>query len=323
VITLTFSAFVAAYLLVPNALFRFLLGWFVPVRAFQGTKTEEITRAVVTLFFIFWFSLILVWYVPGFKSWPCTFADTPQLRASDYSVVAGGLYSEAIFKDYGQAFWNALWRTLRRQAHLLCWYYVFVFATALLTGFVSRRYGRWRHNSLYSRFADAYLLPHISQWHAILTGFTFPEKTTVKADVLMTDDTLYRGEVAEYFLNGDGSLGGLFLKNPERFDRPRYLNERDTWGTTRPIKIFWRQIPSAKLYLLGSKIVNLNLNYEPPTAPNEVMKKYVDDFLKKGYEGATITIQQQHTYESFLDRVKRETVENLKKRLGGTRGQSH
>jgi hypothetical protein len=127
----------------------------------------------------------------------------------------------------------------------------------------------------------------------------------------MTDETLYRGEVAEYFLNGDGTLAGLFLKEPERFDRPRYLAERDTWGITRSPKKFWRSIPSAKLYLLGPKIVNLNLNYEPLSAPTNVVKRYVDDFLRKGYEGATITVQPS-TSESLFER----TIGSIKKGFG-------
>lgn len=252
----------------------FLLGWFVPVKLFQGTRTEEITRAVVTLVIIFWVSLLLVWYVPGFKSWPGQIDYDPTLRTSDYSVVAGGLYSETMFKA-GQNFWYTFWRTLKRQWHFVFWYYVGVAAIALLAGFASRRYGRWRHNRFYAWLADVYLLPHISQWHAMLTGFTFPAKTVVKADVLMSDDTLYKGEVADYFLTGDGSLAGLFLKNPRRFDRARYLREKGEWGTTRPTDTFWRDIPSAKLYLIGTKIINLNLNYEPATAPLGVVQRYV------------------------------------------------
>ena len=248
----------------------------------------------------------------GFKYWPCPFPDTPQQLASDYSIVASGLYSDAMFKEYGQKFWDAFWHVLKRQGHFLFWYYSSVVFVALLTGFASKNYGRWRHNALFSWFADTYLLPHMSQWHAILTGFTFPEKTAVKADVLMSDETLYRGEIADYFLSGDGSLAGLFLKEPERFDRARYLSERNTWGTTRPVQKCWRQIPSAKLYLLGSKIVNLSLNYEPPTARNDVLKRYVDNFLK-GYEGVTVTMRAR-PYESFLDRVKRETIEGIKRR---------
>lgn len=289
-IALTFSALIAAYLLVPNALFRFLLGWFVPLKLFQGTRTDEITRAVATLFLIFWFALLLVWYAPGFRSWPGSFPDTPQLRASDYSIVAGGLYSESMFQDYGQNFWLAFWRCLDRQWHFIFWYYISVALAAILMGIASRRYGKWRRYRLYSWFADVYLLPHISQWHAILTGFTFPEKATVIADVLMTDNTLYSGEVAEYFLSSDGSLSGLFLKNPKRFDRARYLKEKSDWGITRPVESFWRNIPSAKLYVIGSQIINLNLNYEPPTAPAEVVQRYVDALLKGSSYGAKVTV---------------------------------
>ena len=161
-----------------------------------------------------------------------------------------------------------------------------------------------RRNRYFSWFADVYLLPHITQWHAILTGFTFPVKTAVKADVLMTDDTLYSGEVADSFLSSDGSLGGLFLKNPKRFDRARYLKEKADWGTTRPRQAFWRNITSAKLYLIGSHIVNLNLNYEPQTARTEVLKKYIDDFLKGSYT-AEVTVQAP-TLEGVVDRWWRE-----------------
>ena len=125
----------------PNVLFRFLLGSFVPVRVFQGLKTEEITRAVVTLLVLFAMALFLVWYVPGCASYPLPFSDTQQLRASDYTTVAGGLYSEALFKEYGQVFWYALWRTFRRQGRFVCWYYLLVAILALLLGRLSKNYG--------------------------------------------------------------------------------------------------------------------------------------------------------------------------------------
>ena len=110
----------------------------------------------------------------------------------------------------------------------------------------------------------------------------------------MTDDTLYSGEVAEYFLGSDGSLAGLFLRNPKRFDRPRYLKEKADWGITRPVETFWRNIPSAKLYLIGAHIVNLNLNYAPATAPANVVQKYVDAFLKGSYS-AKVTVRPAAT----------------------------
>jgi len=146
----------------------------------------------------------------------------------------------------------------------------------------SRYYGRLKRSKAYSKLADLYLLPHISQWYVLLTPFTFPDRrTVVKADVLMTDDTLYSGDVIDHFLDKDGNLSGLFLANPARFDRRRYLKEKDTWGTTRPTATYWRPIPSAKLYLLADKIVNLNLNYEPPTAIPDVVARYLSKLQKR------------------------------------------
>jgi hypothetical protein len=54
------SALVLLYLLIPFALFRFVLGAFVPLREFHADDREHLTQAVVTLGFIFIFALGLV-----------------------------------------------------------------------------------------------------------------------------------------------------------------------------------------------------------------------------------------------------------------------
>lgn len=278
-IALAVSALITAYLLVPYALFRFILGRFVPLRLFQERKTEDITRAVVTLAVVYAAALWAVWFWPGCKTHPFSFPDTASLRTTDYETVASGLYSEAIFKERGDQFWGAFARSLERQGRFLCWYYAFVFALALACGFGIKYYGKLRRNKVFTRVADLYLLPPISQWYVVLTPFAFADKrTTVKADILMTDNTLYRGDIAEHFIDKEGNLSGLFLANPQRFDRRAYLREQDAWGSTRSAASFWRQIPSAKLYLLADKIVNLNLNYQPPldtTDSEDIVKKFV------------------------------------------------
>lgn len=275
-IALVVSCLIAAYLIIPNALFRFVLRLKVPLKIFQEGKIEDLTRAVVTLGAVFIVALLAVWYCPLLKNHPFAFPDAPQLRSSDYRITANGLYSEAMFKDYGNVFWEALGRTLRRQGRFVVWYYLLVVFVAWLSGWASTRYGKFRRNKIYAKFADLYLLPHISQWYALLTPFTFSDsRTVVKADVLMADNTLYRGDVAEHFVDKDGNLSGLFLANPYRFDRRTYLREKDAWGVTRPTSLYWRPIPSAKLYLIGEKIINLNLNYEPPTPDAETIEKYL------------------------------------------------
>lgn len=94
-----------------------------------------------------------------------------------------------------------------------------VTVAAILLGIGSKYYGKLKRYKLYSKIADIYLLPHISQWYVVLTAFTFPDrKTVVKADVLMTDDTLYQGKVADHLVDKDGNLSGLFLENPKKVD---------------------------------------------------------------------------------------------------------
>jgi hypothetical protein len=282
VIALAISALITAYLLIPTALFRFLLGRFVPLRIFQERKTEDITRAVVTLLLSYLIALLLVWYIPGCKSWPMSFSDDRNLRLSDYKTVMGGLYSEAIFKENREGFWGASWRTVERQGRVLVWYYTSVIAFAVLSGWAIRHYGQLRRYKAYVWLTEFLLMPHVSQWHALLTPFTFPDKrTTVKADVLMSDNTLYQGEVADYFLDKDGNLSGLFLSKPRRFDRRAYLREQDAWSSTRKASNFWKAIPSAKLYLVADKIVNLNLNYESPTASASGVIRYLEILRKQ------------------------------------------
>ena len=284
-IALVISSLIAAYLLVPNALFRFVLGLFVPLRVFQERKTEDLTRAVITLVVVFFAALVAVWYIPGVKHHPLNFSDTSQIRSSDYRLVFSSLYSESIFKESGPRFWESLSRAIDRQIRFAFWYYVLVAIWAGVSGWLSTNYYRFLRNSWYSHFADFYLLPHISQWYVLLTPFIFGPGTVVKADVLMTDDTLYQGDVAQHFTDKDGNLSGLFLTNPTRFDRRTYLRDRDTWGTTRPKDFYWHPIPSAKLYLVPDKIVNLNLNYASPSAIADVVEKYVS-----GLRGQPISV---------------------------------
>lgn len=296
-IALALSVLAAGYLLIPNAWYRFLLSHFVPLKIFQERKTEDIARAVATLGLLFVVSLLAVWYLPVLRDYPFTFPETRHLRASDYKVVVSCLYSEELFKTQGDGFWDAFWRVAKRQGHFACWYYSLVTVCALLAGVMSRYYGRLsrvdddlsqQESGLrrrikvaavksYKMFSDFYLLPHVSQWYVVLTAFTFPDpkNTIVKADVLMTDGTLYRGIVADHFLDKDGNLAGLFLEKPSRYDRRAQLRERDSWGTSRESKAYLRPIPSAKLYLVADKIVNLNLNFEPPIAIADIVQRFV------------------------------------------------
>jgi hypothetical protein len=118
----------------------------------------------------------------------------------------------------------------------------------------------------------------------------------------MTDNTLYRGDIAAHFVGGDGNLAGLLLANPKRFDRAALLKERDTWGNSRPAAAFWREIPSAKLYLFGDKIINLNLNYEAPTAIPELISKFLARMQRTPF---TVSIAQPQAAAAGAQKRKR------------------
>ncbi|MGD0930837.1 MAG: hypothetical protein ABR902_09310 [Candidatus Korobacteraceae bacterium] len=286
-VALAASIAIAVYLLVPHALFRVLLGRFVPLRAFQESKAEEFTNASVTLIVIFLCSVFLVHHTPYLKSHPFPCSDNLASRRSDYQRVASAIYSEKEFRN-DDAFWGALWRTLDRQGRFLTWYYLLVLLFSIGATLSMKFYGALQKNRFFSVAVRFVILPYVSQWYALLTPFLFSDKSTVvTADVLMTDQVLYRGEVVEYFLDGAGDLSGLILGSPRRFDKRAQLREREQWGTARDTADFWRDILSAKLYLVASQIVNLNLTYASPKAFEDNVRR---ELSRRGFNAKKYSV---------------------------------
>ena len=281
------SFLVVLYLIVPDAIFRFVFKWFVPLRTLVPAKPETIYRAVVLASIPFVFATLLAWYVPPFNCWPFPVSGTAGQRRTDYKIVAAALYSEAQFSksDSARQFWPAFTRCSRRQARLLVWLYLAVVGEGLLFGYLSKHYGRFRRNTLYSFLAEGLLLPNISEWHLLLTPFVFPGRAaTVDADILCTDGMLYNGEVAQYFLDGS-KLSGIILVKPKRYDRRAYLVDVDKG--LRPDKTkYWREIPSAKLYIFADRIVDINLNY----SPYESLPGPVRNFISQSLSDSRISI---------------------------------
>jgi hypothetical protein len=283
VIALAASLLLALYLIVPGFLFRLVFGLRVPLRTFVWTRAEEIYKAVTSAVLPFILAYLLAWFVPPFNAHPFFVTDnTSKLRRADYETVASAFYSEQMFKEFGKEFWSAFSRSSRRQARLLSWFYILVVAEALTLSYLISEYGRFKTNRLYSMLADSVFLPNISQWHVLLTPFIFPgRKATVRADMLSSDGTLYQGVVSEYFLDGDGMLTGLILTSPRRFDRRTYLKDKDL-GTKKETETYWREIPSAKLYIFADKILNINLNYEPELPSTKAVTDIVERLGKAG-----------------------------------------
>lgn len=126
------------------------------------------------------------------------------------------------------------------------------------------------------------LLERVTYWHALLTPFTQADKSGVMMlDILASNGVLYQGESFQYFLESEGKLAGIILKNPRRFMRDEYLAEKKERGAEVDKESFWRTIPSESLFISGSTILNLNINYKPGEKPlEEVLRKYIEQTLK-------------------------------------------
>jgi hypothetical protein len=157
-----------------------------------------------------------------------------------------------------------------------------IVAVILLTYF----FGSLSRYALYRWTFGRIFLGRASHWEVLLTGFAFPRtsKIRVAVDALTTDDHLYSGTVADYFLKADGELSGLLLKDFKRF-RHSHLEEDRRAGLRPDSRDYWTEIPGANFYLPGEKIANLNIRYETP--PDELVED-VKRFLKSMSLGDSI-----------------------------------
>ena len=258
-LTLAFSVLITIYLVIPEAVFRYVFGTFVPTRSFVLTRVETVYRAVLVAIIPLLLASLLVWFVPGPNVWPFPVTgNTDQLRRSDYKIVAAAFYSDAEFTKTQLEFWPAFTRSARRQARVVVWYYLVLALTAWGAGKLATKYGIYKENILYKSLADRFLFKYISQWYPLLTPYLLPN-TIVQADILCTNETLYQGRVTNHFLS-EGELSGIILQDPRRFNRKSYLEEKAK-GAKPNKEEYWVSIPSELMYFFADKIVNLNLSY--------------------------------------------------------------
>lgn len=278
-ITLAFSILVTLYLIVPEAIFRFFFGFFIPTRTFTLTRTETAFRAVLISFIPFWLAMGLSWDIPGPRSWPLPVdQNSTQQRRADYKIVTSALYSEAEFAKTKDIFWPALTRCTRRQARLAFWFFLLVASEACLLGHFASKYVAYTGKPFYRWLSDRLMSPYISPWHPLLSQKILPD-TVVRADILCTNDTLYQGIVSQYFLK-DGELSGIILQEPKRFDSAPYLKAKEE-GKNPDKHTYWVPIPSQHLYFFAEKILNMNLSYVTAggTASPVAVQKFLSEEL--------------------------------------------
>ncbi len=121
--------------------------------------------------------------------------------------------------------------------------------------------------------------PNISEWHVLLTGFNWPSGVFVIADILQNDGHLYRGRVEDYFVDPDGKLSGILLRNVDRFDLHAYRHAQETSANPKTLasENYWKAIPSENFYIGQSAIANLNIRFAPEE--NEALEEVTRQVL--------------------------------------------
>jgi hypothetical protein len=286
-IALVTTYFLVLYILFPGVLFRFVTSWFVQLRLFERTRTQEATFAVQVALLPFFIALLGVWYLPGMNQYPFPVeAQTYSQRRLDYHRVATLLTTSDSSKllipgassPAANETWPSLNRVLRRQARFLAWYFFFTACEGFLFGFLASKYGDWKivedramrpapFIRLYNWIAPRVILPNISEWYMLLTNFSWPkrEKIFVRVDILQADGLLYKGSVVDYFIDSVGKLTGIQLEDVSRFDRQAYHEAQSAAppGSSVSSNDFWKNIPSSRFYIGQSTISNLNVRFVP------------------------------------------------------------
>jgi hypothetical protein len=279
-LALSTTAVLVAYILIPAAVFRVVFSWFVPLKKSPRTRAEEITFALLIAVLPFQLARALA-FGHGLLA--------------PFELDAAGLatwrvLAEAVLSDdlgvHTAAFWEALGRVAAHQRHFVAAFYVLVVVEAVLFGLVGRYHGTMvaalepgagrlaplrRCARALLRFASARLLfPSISEWDAVFTPSLFVprrQRATAHVDVLTTDDHLYRGQVADYFLDAQGKLSGLYLVGAQRFQREEFTAARKApappRGTALASDDYWREIGGRQLFVDADKIGTINVRFVP------------------------------------------------------------
>jgi len=299
-IALIASALLGLYIFVPYIVFHRLSSLFIRLKKFQRTKTEEVVAGIIVAGLPFVVTLFLFWIgAIGGCCVPFPLADSDAQKTSDYHIVFDAAYSDHYFTDHEPAVWDALDRVYKRQADFLFWNYIFLLLEAAAFILLTRYYSRLRRYQPYAWFASHVLLPAVSEWHILLTDFTFPpdEHRSVKADIMSKDDILYRGDIAEYFLDFNGNLSGLLVKNPERFQYEKLKDERKS-GIAKDTDEYWKEIPGGgNFYLPKDNIASINIRYALPKGVYEqAIRDAVNRLMKlKGVTNLNVELRRDRT----------------------------
>jgi hypothetical protein len=292
-ITLVASALLGLYLLLPVFLFDTIAQPFIRLKRHQRTRLEELAAGFVVAGIPIAATTILSrvsWHV---GHWPWTDFDSA-FEMLDYEKVFAGLYSEHYFETHISQFWFAYWRVFYHQARLLTWNYIFLAVEIGAILVIVWQFGRLNQYKWFNATIGQLLLNRASEWEALFTPLVFhpKEQRRVEVDLLSTTGHLYRATVEDHFVDRDGNLRGLLLKNTSRFQSAKLEDDRKA-GRAKPMPEYWKPIPGANLYVPFERMANLNLRYELPVRNvSEILQKKLADM---GITNLVISVQETGT----------------------------
>jgi hypothetical protein len=264
-IAIVASALLGFYIFLPDFLFRkFAFNFRTVTKAPTGRFEEVLSGAEVALlpFLSALLASRIFWFV---GHWPCPVEESVAAKYSDYRTVITSLCNDTYFHNHLDQTWAAVGHVWLFQLRFLFWMYsglgIEIICAVLLTYY----FGSLSPYPIYRWTFGKIFLGRASHWEVLLTGFAFPpsSRLSVEVDAMTTDDHLYAGKVADFFLKADGELSGLLLKDIRRFKFSELKEDRKA-GLKPDPKTYWKDIPGANFYLPADKIANLNIRYETP-----------------------------------------------------------
>ncbi|MGA2645745.1 MAG: hypothetical protein ABSF15_13615 [Candidatus Sulfotelmatobacter sp.] len=285
-IALIASALLGLYVFAPYIIFHRFCSLFVRLKKSQRTKTDEIVQGVVVAGLPFVLTILSFWsgWIGG-PLVPFRLDDSHLQVVTDYHTVFTAAYSDHYFTDHQTESWEAFKRVCKRQADFLTWNYGFLLLETLVFIVLVGFYGKWRNFGPYAWFTSRVLLPAVSEWHVLLTDFTFPESRSVEVDAMSKDNILYRGNVVEHFLGTNGELSGLLLKDAQRYRYEKLKDDRKA-NVKKSTDQYWKPIPGGgNFYLPGDNIASLNIRYP---LPKPEFDQVVKNLVEKLFNGAKV-----------------------------------
>ena len=280
-LALTLTLITAVYILGPELISRYILGFAVPRRTIQQTNSEEISRAIITA--IIPLGLAVAWVtLRHVITWGPV--------AADVHTYTTGILSQKFFDEHTAQFFSAT-KTVLLVFWAVGWrLYVLLIVYALIIDLVIYFYGEIRNSNWMSKHPfwrsvlATFVLPRISEWHILLKNVSHKKSVDIKVDIITRSDVLYRGTVEDLIMSSNGTLSGLLLTTPYRYQREKYLSDlarhkqqqvdAKASSDTKPNPDkYWKPIPGHAFLVLADHIGTINLRTYEQGGDQELLNR--------------------------------------------------